>query len=262
MAGFFYFLPGEKAETFGDPRVGQLDLEALKKYELDTIFRDCVVMNDETIITTVTGPDGQDGVLLYPRSIGSELPRIRYDEDKQTWIRFKNFYIGWLNDEKPGPDDILRRESCLGYPGQDVYGREWSIPVVASNDERRVTLPQRYGYDADGNFVMKRRPQDLPLYELAGRIADVMDVSAEKDMKEHEVAAAAIAFLSVNYRVSPAEIYAFDVMGTPVLERKFVAFIFSSVTDWGKVNEFKKKEEQSDQDIAGDSKEPSHGATG
>lgn len=262
MAGFFYFVPGEKKDDWCDPRVGRINQSKVDEYELGSILGDCGEVPDETVLAATAGPDGREGVLIYPRPTQGDLPRIVYNPETQTWVKFKGLWVGWLNKEKPTSEDIMKRETCLGYVANDAYGRPWSVPIVVSSNDRQVTMPQRYGYDSDGNFVLTRRAEDQPIFDLAGRVADVMDGVDDCEMNEQEVAEAAIAFLAVNYRVSPAEIFAFDRMGTPVLDRKFVAFVFSSVTDFGKVNEFKKKEDESDHDIAGDSVEPSLGATG
>ena len=241
MAGFYYFFEGQEPRQLNSERDGKLNIEALRKYGLEHVFGDRQVTPDETVVARVETEMGI-GVLLYPKPSGSELPRGFYDPERQEWCKFANFWIGWDKESPPTPDELLKTDAIFGPGITDGKGKPWTIPTILSNDINRVTMPQVYGYDDQGNFRLMQRESDKTLWELAGKVATYLLGDEGGDMTDEEIAQAALAFLSVNYRVGKPEVFALFKAGHTLLETKFVAGIFSAVTDFGRVQDFKKKD--------------------
>lgn len=195
MASFLYYIPGAPilmgganaaewiakaglTETLGEPE--HLASQSLKQ-----------------------GPDGGPGCLFVVKRDDAPLA-LRYAPGEQTWAEYGGFWLGYATGDKPGPDDLIREESCRGYWVKLGDKRNWLVPV-ARLFFGGTTLPCSIGWDANGSEVRRV----LPEYEELRRQANAVYDAALEDMKAGQETPVdsgfALQVLGVNYHVGKAE---------------------------------------------------------
>ncbi|HEX4793721.1 MAG TPA: hypothetical protein VH370_08020 [Humisphaera sp.] len=149
------------------------------------------------------GPGGHGGVTTSIDFSGG-----RYRPEKQTWIAGPDgkWWVGYINDERPGPDELARKKMYPGHAVELLDGNEWIIPTaLALVPTVQITLPAIYGMQ-DGRIVSKIHPRYRRLCERAFDAWLEWTGSKEPSKNDDEWIALAIDALAVNYRVGPTEV--------------------------------------------------------
>ncbi len=121
MAGFLYFIPNR-------PAVSDADMQRLG---LSSVLGDgtppCVGGK---------GPEGMTGVFCVlssvPESREDGSKYMRHDKAAQTWRKCEKgaYWLGYWNDDKPGPQDLMREEAVGGHTVRLEDGSVWTIPLA------------------------------------------------------------------------------------------------------------------------------------
>jgi hypothetical protein len=171
------------------------------------------------------GPNGTTGVLFVPRekpdSIAARLMRyvapdckVGYYPKEQTWVNAGDgLWLGWYNDQKPGPSDIVRVDATEGRALPLLDGNPWCIPS-------RDCLPTQFGFDSDG--AMKDVPVGVGVKASAAIdwLNDWREGHATGTGKEYtEIIAKMADVLAVNYRIGPKECIALGLFGRGNLDQ-------------------------------------------
>ena len=162
-------------------------------------------------------PTGAPGQLFADNSrIGEQ--RFGYKEENQTWRKLPNseVWVGFDNNDRPGPDALLRRESL---PGEGVKlndGLVWIIPRLwffADENGFQLALPIVADVDAEGNWIsggVDVGHQELKDYADRLLKETILVVSDEESpielMDTVEFLDIAACLISANYVVSKTEI--------------------------------------------------------
>lgn len=169
------------------------------------------------------GPGGRNGRLV---TFGPDASRFcAFNEEQQTWSQEGDYWVGFWNDNRPGPGD-LERDS--GIPGQtcELGGQSWRIPIVhalsPAGDGFYTTLPRILKTDDQGNPFLdpERRYDELRrsvqwLFERI--IVESLAVSEEAHREDWplddlETLQLNARLLGVNYYLSVAEISALELL--------------------------------------------------
>ena len=203
MAGFLYFFPD------------------LAGYHSDTVAQcglsDLLRPGNHGARETSAGPGGKRGVVLATKPL---CEPIGYQPERQTWSECADgkFWLGYENDAKPTPADLIRRSAVVGYPIELADGQEWMIPAARVNDGTAGTmLPQSISLDAQG----KRLYRTLPKYDrLAAYAVQAFDGLRHATLDEGDEVAvdedfkwlACVEALGTNYRVTQWEVGALGIL--------------------------------------------------
>ena len=206
MAGFLYYIPG----------IDKADHDVLYKHGLAYAFSE--LKGNPTVNRVIGGPDDGDGVVIP----GIGCTDHRYKKDAQTWRKYKGIYVGYWNEQKPGPSDLQRADALNGHKVTLGDGNQWIVPVARQiNDvDGRITascaLPSRIGWDEDGAWVMGDVVQKyFELWNTAQAFWDQLteqtpgDLNQDKAIITFDFAGgndAAVMVLQCNYHISPREI--------------------------------------------------------
>lgn len=201
MAGFLYFIETEGPVT---------NLDKIAEFGLSYAFDDFPTPSRLSHGT----PTGKPGFLLADESRMGEFV-ASYRPREQTWRVFGNIAIGYYNDAKPMPQELLRSEWLDGPYVTLSDGNDWIIPTVYlwEDSEAVVKLPKCLDVDESGNWVdgdvvAKYAPlidRLWPFFESwcdAARraIEDGDDFTVKYDIDD------CTAIIATNYRVSPREL--------------------------------------------------------
>ena len=206
MAGFLYYLPGA-TDGIGIKQVREAGLG----YAFDSDRCTCsgVMAN---------GPDatGQGVVAADPGRVGS----IGLYPDKQTWRQIPGLgvWVGMDSDDRPRPEDLLRKLTLPGHAVELLDGNEWTCPIARSISETDGQLTWDYAVprlsrlNDDGEFEAGGVvPQYAFLWDIACKFHDVrMGALEESDGKTvvftfNRLHHKAVEALAANYVVGPAE---------------------------------------------------------
>ncbi len=108
-----------------------------------------------------TGPDDRRGV-VFGQDVDTKIDRA-----SQTWRKIPkspvDAWVGYENDAKPGPEDLIREQQIDGHVVKLLDGREWLIPVAraAADGGDPMTailrgscrLPRRVEQSDDGDLI-------------------------------------------------------------------------------------------------------------
>lgn len=184
-------------------------------------------------------PDGGSGYVFQHQADG-EVPQMNID--KQTWRKMPGerlgapVYVGVWNEAKPGPGE-LAKPGLPGYVIRLLDGSEWAIPLVRHyrDDKHSVCLPKLMDFDEEGNPTSGEVvAQYRHLVELTQPVVDDLlavyglGPEQEKTLTRQQTAKIAIELLSVNYRVSIAELALLEV----IPDDSTVDAICASACDW------------------------------
>ena len=116
MAGFLYFIPG-----LNQPMTPKVISE---RDELSVVLRDATFEHG----IAPKGPDGGPGTIFC---VSGTRPNLAVNRDTQTWIEVKgSHWLGYDNNDKPGPDDLRRKKLVSGTQVELGDGNKWIIPAV------------------------------------------------------------------------------------------------------------------------------------
>lgn len=207
---FLYFVPGLDREAATRAKLLTLPFasvvcDALKN---DRTFQAmCVVHN------VAKGPSGSSGVLICARHPKwPDSHRIGFYPDEQTWRDCGTYWLGYVTNNKPGPDSLQRDTLVSGYDYELGDELIWHAPILRY-PAGTPNLPQTMGVDPTGQFVESVVDSMQWAWSLA---CDIWDRYVMGDgMQRPEVFAKSVECLSVNYRVGPQECSVLNLIDGP-----------------------------------------------
>lgn len=214
MAGLFYYLPG-----CAKPTADEADLKALG-------LGHAITSKGLTSLRVDQGPDQGKGLIVVPEWHGA--PRPHRHAEGTEWRKGTDgkWWVGYVNDSRPEPMDLVRSQV---YDGQVVRlrdGREWIIPRChAVLEDRPITLPRVLDLDASATTWQAR-----PAPEFEALCVDAYGIwscyiSQENDLEASEQIRIAVDALGANYRIGPVEAALLQLLGTQEIGKILRAMI-------------------------------------
>ena len=144
-----------------------------------------------------------------------EGKRVGYFPGEQMWRKLPNvegrdeLWVGYWNDAKPGPADLVRRQLVRGPQIRLADGNAWQIPIVRRFDDAsqnwECELPSYFDYDDEGNIVRgSPRAEYASLWDATAPLAE--QLLDGETLDEKAVFSAVEALLQANYVVSLPEL--------------------------------------------------------
>lgn len=223
MASFVYFLPNQNGAA-----TNQVLIEVGLAHAIYGAGPQSAQCNN--------GPGGTAGLIVvadHPRKAD-----CMYWPDRQTWRKSPDgkFWVGHMNDARPGPEDLARDMIYMGQRLTFQDGREWIVPrchgVVP---QRPATLPSRLDLSEDGKWIGTPAEPYAKLADKAFELWQVLIGVAKNTLSaagEIDLAAEALA---VNYRIGRLEIAMLGLWTTDDHKRVLRAMIDADeIEAWGK----------------------------
>jgi hypothetical protein len=192
MAGFLYYFPDAPKPLTSRETAGHIT-----ECGLEPIFRD----GSWPRVEVNAGPDNMKGqiVAIDPGPKG-KAPACGYYPNDQEWrevkrVGYSTYWIGWMRDARPGPDDLARPRQLRGWPVRLADGNQWMVPVVYPSE--RATLPVGFHPNGDGQ-VHLMATGDIQIEE-AERFYEIAIGDGQYMMSEAFVFCTKV--LAINYRV-------------------------------------------------------------
>ena len=231
MAGFWHFLPGlRQSDLLGPDRT--VRTEIIERVGLAGVLADARRHPDDLIITPLDrGPEGQQGLLLYPVPPRGDLPKNpSYDPDTQRFERRGPRWIGWLPENPPTPLDLERRVLINGYFIADECNNQWVIPTARGKDHDLGGLPFELVFGDDDEPQAKVSGKFSKFWNDAKRVYDHLnDVAVESTAWLGRTAATALA---VNYRIGDQELACLSLMERGLFQADFLLHALMSIVDF------------------------------
>lgn len=141
-------------------------------------------------------------------------PDLVFRPEVQTWAKFGQYWIGWITDDPPTPNDLKHRAKPAGHAVKFLDGHEWVVGVARSFSWAggANTLPTVFGADEDGNPCRRPHPQHRVLFEYAERGWRTMfnrpapGADPESMLTFDELLEATALALGLNYRITVDEL--------------------------------------------------------
>lgn len=193
------------------------------------------------IADTMRGPDGGRGQLFCLSGPGM---RLGYRPSEQTWRKCAGgrFWLGWYENEVPGPKTLARRSMVPGIPVPLAGGTLWQVPI-ARGELGTAAIPAVLGMDDEGEPIRVVLPGYRSLVAAAAEVADAFDTETGIfGLDEDRLVAIAIEALSANYHVGEWELRALEALPLSSVPK----VLFSLIEGHSLVAERKKKAPASD----------------
>ena len=231
MAGFFYMVPDLGPHLVLLPKYG-LDKRLSTTGEI--VQRQCLISIKGDALAMPGAAGGEEHeCTVYAQGMGQE--RVGFYPEDQEWRQVESetphFWLGWCKGAKPGPTDLARTESIMGYFVKLRDGAEWLVPVARSFMPG-TCLPELLLMGPGGKVVSHVTDAYRGLFDRAGAIAEqvykvnedgAMQLSAE--VSREEKFALAVDALAVNYRIGIAEVNALELFDTQCMWNVILALI-------------------------------------
>jgi len=234
MAGFLYFVPRLHKRDL--VRENLIDRAKLPDLHLAELFGQANRCPEQTIVHDVRahGPGDAGGVILFPKSIDPEAAApspFGYHADLQTWLPVAGgrWWIGWYQDAKPDPLDLLRPQTTGYLAVSDSHGRRWLVPTARAPDNPHGVLPVEYTFDEAGLPSQAVARRYLALWRLSGQAWDW--IHGRADQEWDWLVDAALQCLATNYRLGRQEIRALHECGLGLLDSATVKSILIALID-------------------------------
>lgn len=116
MSGFLYFIPNKDEIAVAEIRNLPMAYAFEKRESISQVLLGA-------------GPASASGVLFASKQ-RVPVTRLKYDASKQTWIEWEGFHVGFWNESRPTPDELIRSETLPGKYIELGDGNDWMIPVA------------------------------------------------------------------------------------------------------------------------------------
>ncbi len=167
------------------------------------------------------GPGNKAGVIF---SASSASGHIRYKPEQQTWEQYPGkdgLWLGFWKENRPGPEDLIRRKPKDGHFVELCDGQEWLIPVARAVDGSSP-LPRALKNDGTDWLVGDVKEAFKDYFARACQLWDVMFPAESEASGEDRIVTIAgaadlcVIALSINYRVSVAEVSLLELLDTEI----------------------------------------------
>lgn len=213
MAGFLYFLPGEKGAGITE--------QCLRKFGLAHIREPDDTLHCREVINCRFGA----GALVVNKR-NFDLA-VKFSEEIRWWPMPKTAstdgpqaQVGILGDQMPGPDDLARRKLIPGKLLRDEEGRAWMIPI-ARQASGVCNLPTVYDLDENGHLrpTKVRRRFERVWQHALGYLEAMYAAYQEAEDKDAplrwtipDAEALVVDAFECNYRVGARELTILEVL--------------------------------------------------
>lgn len=229
MAGFFYYMPGERT----------LYHETLAKAGIGYAFGDA--HEPKAIVGGVgTGPDGAGGIILARNDVGIDPATVGYYPEGQTWQKVAGgqHWIGLATGAQygglPGPGDLEANEMLAGHFIRLGDGNDWLIPV-ARHFATGGSPPSAITLGPNGELVMEPLQRYVQFSSHGDRVWQDVRIDLGWDeppegyagMTWAEGFGIAVEALALNYRVTQTEVAMLRLVTTPNMP-----LILQAICDW------------------------------
>lgn len=237
MMGFLYFLKDADVSRFN----AGLSAKELEQRGLNHLAKDITTTpNDAVAVAMPRSPFGP-GVLLVPNVAGYAPSVTKLDQSTQTWVDCGPYLIGWVNDDPPTPESIVRKKMIEGYSVDDASKSKWNVPIARSL-YGRVTIPSNLVWDRPTrSWVPKQKPEYSELADIADRCWTFW--TGDGVLTVAQMADLTLSILQTNYLIGPEEINCFERFGKPTLDSVFVQLVTMVLIDNPLREEWEKKSE-------------------
>lgn len=226
--GFLYYLPG----------IDKADHDVLNAHGLAYAFAEH--KSNPTVNGVPNGPDGKAGAVI----LGIGCKDFRYVKDMQTWRKFfshahkKEVWVGYWNNDKPGPADLLRADAINGHKVRLADDRQWVVPLARALNQSDAglqfscMLPESIDWK-DGQWVTGGvMPRYTKLWDIAQAFWDELrgtnpDNDGAARFEFQNAFDQAMFVLQVNYRISP-----FEVSLLQLFDQNAASSILQALIDW------------------------------
>lgn len=194
-AVFLYFIPDRA--VFDASKLPEVSdhLDGLK----------CVVAQ----IQGAGGPNGKHGVIIAPYAEKKPDTRVGYYPKEQTWRNAGPYWLGWFNDAKPGPADLMRGAG-FGANGLELAdGNRWIFSPPSM-------LPKAFGLDSDGTIARIPSAKYRRQYEAAEWLLSW--ASSGAPAAHEEIIEKLGVCLSVHYMIGHREALLLELFNTENLQ--------------------------------------------
>lgn len=183
------------------------------------------------------------------------------DPARQVWVEGPGYWVGYDVDNRPGPEDLERRNFVSGYPHTCPETGRWVVPLARRVDGR-TELDQRIVYLPDRTTELRpvQRYEALCAFAaehfefLSGLESDETGQTVTFDQRYADVACEA---LGINYYVG-----AFELSLLGVLSRDAVMLICGYLCDWPGLVKILTERSEKKSDSAGTRSSMNSGAVG
>lgn len=224
---FMYYIPGARNETgFLEKAVGLVG----------SAIQDC----DLHVQNVNAGPGKNGSGALFaaiPRYLSDQykvadvVRALKYSADPktQTWLEGAGYWVGFVNDARPRPEDLRRQSTVGGYTYICPDTGEWVVPLARKVDGT-TAFDERVVFQPDGTIKYATISRYETLCQFAAQhfevlaLLDINDPVMNVTDKHLQIAVQALA---INYHVGAYELSA---LGT--LKRSSAAYICGLLCDW------------------------------
>lgn len=209
MSGFLYYLPNHSSDTI---KHEQLVAAGLGYAFENPGSKQCAPLHG-------AAPGGSGGAIVFDPA---RVERHAYRPESQTWVQneIDGFWVGMWNDDKPGPQDLLRTKTLSGELVTLADEQQWLIPYGRRWSERddpelwltsNCVLPCPLRFGGPGRVLVSRpfeRYAHLWVIAEADRRLDTQqETEADRAIADLPGAVfSAVSILQANYVVGTAEI--------------------------------------------------------
>lgn len=240
MAGFWFFIPEvSERDLLRAGRIRWPDSSSLSGTLADCVSQDHVVL--QPLRATALG---SAGLAVYPVPSHKRIPaNPGYCAESQTWRRIpgSELQIGWLTDEPPRPEDLVRLKQVDGRAVTDDAGNEWTVPVARARWNPRGTLPAAYTFDADDNPIVGVSAPYRAFWENACKLWDLIGaataINGEDMIQRFRDEDEAFCWqmiqdaLTINYRVDRHVLATLELIYPGWLGRDVARLMLNSICD-------------------------------
>lgn len=229
MAGFLYYLPGEKQRP-GDERLRELGLPyvAGRKLFASDIHQ---------------GPDGGHGWLMADQGRLGDYA-ARHMPAEQDWQETPDgWWLGYYKAAPPTPDDLAHDQQLPGYDLTMGDGNVWTLPLVRNVDEAGepvCMLPAKLVRDKATRALVPGPPIERYRYLWEATEWAWLAMVSESDVDDVQAEQTMATIFGANYAVGTEELIACGVYTTDLIPTGLLALAIS-YRRWQAWREAKKK---------------------
>jgi hypothetical protein len=179
-------------------------------------------------------PSGKSGgVFADPDRLDGKS--VGYWPDQQTWKKLPTvegrpeLWVGYFNDAKPRPSDLLRKNALPSRASYELGGHHWKIPQLTELDDKGqgdCCLPAPEDYDDEGNLhTIAPTGEDGELWEFIHPLALAVCGFVESEYTIDDYREGAMRLLRRNYVVQMPEL---QVLGCLFRDDRYENIIIAS----------------------------------
>lgn len=246
MTSFLYYLPGHAKEMISP--------EEIAKAGIGYVFE----KNGGATVNALhaSGPDGGMGAIITD-PLRIEPGRNQFKPAEQTWLKNEaaGYWVGMWNEDKPGPEELIRTKPLSGEWLELADERQWFVPIARrwseSDDPKRYldsncNLPRPLTFGVDKAYMGKPFKRYAALWcicEADLRLNTKSETESDRAIFCGAGAFAAIAILQANYAIGASEVEMLEMFSQDTPRE-----ILNVFNDWATYNAIVEKKTRTQSD--------------